>query len=123
MMLKVEGEGTFEFDIVGESHYQDALEAIAGPKCPDGVEYECEATLSPEPSNPHDPNAVRVEIEECKVGYLPREAAKMWRDMMTRVGLPGQSMVLDALIIGGWRRELRDGTITEGSFGVKLDIG
>lgn len=122
-MLKIEGEGAFDVDIVGESHYQDALDAIAGPKCPEGVDHECEAILVPEASNPHDPNAVRVEIEECTVGYLPREFAKLWRGMLTRTGRSGEPIIVDAMIVGGWRRERRDGSVTEGLYSVKLDIG
>lgn len=121
--MKIEGEGTFEFDIVGEGNYQDALDAIAGPKCADGVEYECEATLVPEPSNPHDANAVVVQIESCTVGYLPRAVAQEWNAMLGRMGRVGGSITVDAMIIGGWRRERRNGTISEGAYGVKLDIG
>jgi len=33
------------------------------------------ATLVPEPSNPHDPNAVAVVIDGHHVGYIPRELA------------------------------------------------
>ena len=36
--------------------------------------------LVPEPDNPHDPNAVRVEWRGCKLGYVPRRqnAALAW---------------------------------------------
>ncbi|WP_222426346.1 hypothetical protein, partial [Luteimonas sp. J16] len=33
------GPGTYEFDIVGESKYQDALEAICGGRTEDSAEH------------------------------------------------------------------------------------
>ncbi|WP_186766277.1 hypothetical protein [Falsiphaeobacter marinintestinus] len=48
-----------DFEIVGESHYQTALERLAGGKKPDGVEVDTGALLIPEPENPYDENAVK----------------------------------------------------------------
>jgi hypothetical protein len=39
------GPGTFEFDIVGESHYQEALEAICGGRTEESAEHLTEAVL------------------------------------------------------------------------------
>jgi len=57
-------------NVAGESHYQDALRAISGQG---EIRHDTEARLIPEPDNPHDANAVRVEIDGAKVGYLPRD--------------------------------------------------
>lgn len=109
---KFEGDGTFDFDIVGESNYQAALERIAGAKTPDGHEHYCEATLRPEPSNPYDKNAVVVQIKGHTVGYLARADAEAYKSQSSK------PMRADALIVGGWRYSNGN----EGSFGVKLDI-
>lgn len=116
-MRKITGEGYFDFDIVGEQSYQDALAQIAGPKTEDGVELLCEAVVKPEPENPHDSSAVAVYIRGYKVGYLSRTEAKAWVAALSRNGLAGQSFLVDAMIVGGWRRKN-----DEGHYGVKLDI-
>ena len=67
--------------------------------------------LIPEPENPHDANAVRVEIKGRKVGYLSRVEAAHYRSLL---GL-GQAPVA-ALIIGGWDR----GDGDTGSYGMRL---
>lgn len=120
-ILYLEGDGTFEFDIVGESFYQDHLAKIAGPKSEDGVNVKRIATLVPEPGNPHDSNAVGVFIDDMKVGHLSRDNALSWHEALRRRGRSGQSVEVDALISGGWVRK-RGGEVNEGHYGVKLDI-
>lgn len=116
-MVHLEGDGEYEFDIVGESHYQTALAALAGPKNPEGVRYECVAELIPDPENPYDANAIRVEIDGRLVGHLARaQAAVVARIIAQSDGVRG--FTADALIVGGWIR----GSRSEGSYGVKLDI-
>jgi hypothetical protein len=61
--------------IVGESNYQPAIRSACGWSKPEDICFECMAELVPEPSNPHDPNAVRVDIDGRCVGYLSREHA------------------------------------------------
>ena len=119
---QLEGDGDFETDVVGESYYQDALAEIAGPKTKAGVDLDVKARLVPEPDNPHDANAVAVYIQGRKVGHLPRDMAAEWVATLTRRGDPRRIVEVDANITGGWRRERRDGKISEGSFGVSLDI-
>lgn len=66
-----------ELDIVGESYRQDALRQLwTGP------ETTFDAVMIPENNNPHDPNAVRVEIKATHVGYLSRETAEAYRSYM-----------------------------------------
>jgi hypothetical protein len=63
-----------ELDIVGESYRQDALRQLwTGP------ETTFDAVMIPESNNPHDRNAVRVEIKATHVGYLSRETAEAYR--------------------------------------------
>ena len=42
---RLPGPGTYEFDIVGESKYQDVLEAICGGRTEDSAEHMTEAVL------------------------------------------------------------------------------
>jgi hypothetical protein len=80
--------GDFDIDIVGESHYQLALERIAGGKHRDSAQFECTATLVLEDSNPHDGNAVRIDIAGQTVGYFPRNDAKAYRRVLAKAGSP-----------------------------------
>jgi hypothetical protein len=57
--------------IVGESHYQEALESIAGPKDAEPHWWPVEIQLKREPTNPYDPNAVQCLIDGKLVGYRP----------------------------------------------------
>jgi HIRAN domain len=105
--------GDWSYEIVGESHYQDELSKLCGGKTESGVELECEADLIPERNNRHDNNAVMVEIDGLKVGYLFREDARVYKSM-----IGNQPSFCNAIIVGGWDR----GSRGSGSFGVKLDI-
>ena len=92
---RFEGDGTYECDVVGEASYQDALNRIAGGKTKDGHEIECLAQLIPEPSNPHDANAIMVTIDGSRVGYLARAHAKAMTIVFQRNGWSGAEV--DAL--------------------------
>lgn len=104
----------YEFDIVGESYRQGALESIAGPKGSTGKEVECTAVVSRERNNPHDPNALVVRINKKKVGYISRQDNKR---LIAELGDEGFPLTVPAIIVGGWKtRE------SEGSFGVRLAL-
>ncbi len=64
-----------EIDIVGESFRQDSVRAVA--KVADGAPFDL--YLVPDPNNPHDRNAIRVMVGNLHVGFLPRDAAKVWK--------------------------------------------
>ena len=86
-------------NVAGESHYQDALHAIAGSG--DGeTRFETTAALVPEPSNPHDPNAVKVEIDGRLVGYLPRRAAIAYGPLVRAPAERGRTAVCEAMVAG-----------------------
>ena len=61
--------GLFTFQIVGELHYQEALEKIVGGRRDASVYCRVIAILSPEPENQYDPHAIVVRIDGEKVGY------------------------------------------------------
>lgn len=117
-VMHLEGDGSFDFDIVGESRYQANLARIAGPKTEDGHDHDCMALLVPEPENPHDANAIRVDINGLTVGYISRDLAKGMARIFRKSTVVG-AISADAKIVGGWYRP-RNGS--EGSYGVKLDI-
>jgi hypothetical protein len=74
--------------VVGESFYQDALRRLAGGIASNGI---FTARLVPEPTNPHDPNAVAVCAEGTdleRVGYLSRKVARQYQPRLIRHGLP-----------------------------------
>jgi hypothetical protein len=110
--------GGLEVDVVGESHYQDALTAIVGGKRPESVRIPTQATLVPEPDNPYDPNAVAVYIDGRKVGHLPRLAAQAFAPVGRRLAEQQQVGACSATITGGWDR----GDGDTGHFGVILDL-
>lgn len=116
-MKKWRGDGTYSFQIVGESFYQDALAYIAGPKEPDAKEHICEARLIPDDNNRHDSNAIRIEIDDYQVGYLDRGNAASFRTILAAKGVRDCATRCDAVIVGGWLRGR-----SEGDYGVRLDI-
>lgn len=109
---KIRGIGDFDLEVVGESHYQDALrnalDALPGRR------KICEATLVMEDDNPHDPKAVAVFISGNQVGYLDRDAARTFRKHIAGQNLPAGNYTCQAKLFGG--------TKTKPSIGVWLDV-
>jgi hypothetical protein len=112
------GDGTFYFNIVGESRCQDALDDIAGGKTEDGHELKVVALLIQEDSNPYDSQAVKVEVQGRAVGYLPADKAKIYRQQLAKTAHPKAIGRCPAMIVGGWDRDDGD----EGHYGVRLDV-
>lgn len=104
-------------DVVGESHYQQALTKIVGGKSETGAYFECQAVLVPEPENIHDHNAIRVEIDGRKVGYISREEAPAVGALIKRTGGGNQSLTVGAVIVGGWKS-----AESTGHFGVQIHL-
>jgi hypothetical protein len=77
-----EGESTELVAAVAESHYQDALRSLCGSQRGEEVRFDCTAVLVPEPSNPHDSNAVMVQVDAHLVGYLSRGDAVNYRSLI-----------------------------------------
>ena len=82
----LQGPGTYEIEVVGESNYQMELDHIAGPKSPEGASHFSTATLISEPSNPHDANAIKVVIAGSTVGYLKADRAARTREVALESG-------------------------------------
>jgi hypothetical protein len=115
---EIPGPGSFAVEVVGESHYQDALARICGGVSEDGAEVYKTAVLVLEDENPHDGQAVRVEIDELLVGHLSRKNAREYRGMLAANGHPTITASCRAVIRGGWDR----GDGDRGMFGVRLDL-
>ncbi len=112
------GPGTYSVDVVGESHYQQALEGICGGRTENSQRLVVEAFLVFEDDNPHDSKAVRIFIQGKTVGYLDRETARSFRKQIGAIRMTGVAAKCSAIIVGGWDRGGGD----RGYFGVKLDL-
>jgi HIRAN domain len=95
---------------VGVSQYQDELLLITGlEEADERPLWEGLAILTPEPTNPHDPNAVQVVVETRLVGYLDRETAARLRPVLQAIAEADRARVaVPCRITGGFR--LRDGS-------------
>jgi collagen type III alpha len=83
-------------DVVGESHYSDAIRDVFGDEFRDeGCELSTGAELVPEPWNRHDCNAVGVWIGGRQVGYLSRDDAARY------------APTLSGLVDEGWAPQVR----------------
>lgn len=118
MRAHLQGSGAFALAIVGESHYQEALKAICGPRSDEGEDRRVEARLVLEDDNPHDSMAVRVDIQGLTVGYLSREHARQYRNQLEKAGHASADAYCKARIRGGWDR----GERRQGYYGVYLDL-
>lgn len=109
--------GSYEVEVVGESHHQDELlELTGGRRRYGGVDVEAVADLVPEPANPYDPSAVAVVIDERAVGYIRRKDLEWLRSVIDdSLQLHGR-VTCRARICGGWDR----GHGEVGWFGVTL---
>jgi HIRAN domain len=104
--------------VVGESHYQAALDEICGGKCEEGHQLMCQAELRPEPDNEYDRYAVAVHVEGRKVGHLSRDDAKRRQAKLLAFHAEGKRPMCGAVVSGGWYR----GPDDEGHYGIRLDL-
>lgn len=94
--------GGHDLEVVGESHYQDALWRVVGRRTTDRVRVDVQAVLRAENDNSHDPNAVSVWIRGSKVGYLSRGDAATYRPgLLALEGRHGLPIALAAVVVGG----------------------
>jgi len=90
--VRLEARRWCDFEISGESHYQDALLVLAGARrTRAGAQIHCEATLVPDPANPYDPNAVAVMIGGLQVGWLRRQDAPTYNAAVYVGGARGRA--------------------------------
>ncbi len=115
--LRFSGNWKFEQEVVGESHYQDALGYLAETVGLDGADTRYSAKLVCERDNPYDSNAVAVFIDSYKVGYLPKSDASEYRLDLAKISRDLPDAFCRAKIVGGFAMKDRFAT-----FGVKLDL-
>lgn len=96
--------------IVGESHYQPALHRLANGVAVGndfGQHLQVIAILVPEPENPHDHNAVRVDVATdtgtATVGYLSRHDAPTYQAALLALKNEGYTGTCPGRITGGGR--------------------
>jgi hypothetical protein len=99
---------------VGEAAYLDDLKEVLRGTPEHKGRYETIATLSPEPSNQHDPNAIKVLIGNKTVGYLSRADAKTFRKSHNAGIASEQAIRCKARLTGG--------TADKPNIGVLLDF-
>lgn len=108
----------YEFEIVGESNYQDAIKRLAGDHGTKSSAGEFRALLIPE-DNPHDHLAVRVDGEGVgTIGYMSRDDARSFRRRLAAKKLGDSVTVCSAVTAGGG--SARNGN--KFSYGVRLDL-
>lgn len=95
--------GSETLEVVGESYRQDALWRIVGDEPGTEVRSFVHALLYPETSNPHDANAISVQVDGDLVGYLSREDAAIYRPGLIALMAQqeGKYIALEGWIIGG----------------------
>ncbi|OTG58872.1 hypothetical protein B9T36_11075 [Acinetobacter sp. ANC 4204] len=118
LAYRVYGDESFAFDIVGEASYQQNLMQIAGAKNEVRKSHNCIAIIRAEPTNPHDPNAVVVGVDNKIVGYFDRDTAKKFHKLLQDKNLNEQVIIaVEAKVVGGWADQY-----STGDYGVKLDV-
>ena len=118
MQIELQGPGDFAVEVVGVSRRQDALAEIVERRGRSGRTVTIDALLILENTNPHDANAVRVEIDGALIGYLSRDNARRYRADLTAAGTPQATVQCKARIVGDF--ETSGGV--RASFGVRLDL-
>ena len=93
--------GPDSLEVVGESHYQDALRQLVGPTNA-YVRLSVEAVLLAETDNQYDANAISVWISGLHVGYLGRDEAEVLRPgLLALERTAGSAVALPGVIAGG----------------------
>ena len=110
--------GDFDFEVVGESHYQEALRVLAGEHDECGASTACVADLIPDNNNPHDDKAVEVQVRGLRVGFLSRDDARSFRRRLGGKRLTGATTSCDAIIMGGGTRKNGERLM----YGIQLDL-
>ncbi len=95
-------DGHDDLEVVGESWYQDVLWRLSGGTVGDRIRHDIVAVLVPEPTNPHDTNAISVQIGGHIIGYLSRATAQEYLPGLQRLmSVRASHIGLRGVIVGG----------------------
>jgi hypothetical protein len=109
----VPSHGSDEIEVAGTGHYRCPYANT--PAGHDAVSYPVDAVLEREPSNRHDPNAVRVAVNGKQAGHLPADIAPAWSQYLATLEAGGYRARVAAVAWVGtnvWRVYLRTGWLT-----------
>jgi len=112
---RIPGSGLFAAEVIGEGRHAADIAHILESATDNGDERLLDATLVIEDDDPHQSNAVAVQIEGKLVGYLPRATAQACRALFSSVAGSAKTVTCAARI----RRLRGDG---EPTFQVQLDL-
>lgn len=112
-------DDSFEFEIVGESFYQDELRLAAGDHGNSSANVEVDALMVPEDDNEHDDKAVAIYVMGRKVGHMSKVDARKFRRRLSTKKVGGQVTQCRALITGGG---LQRSTGERYHYGISLGI-
>lgn len=101
VMLMPADAHEFPLNAVGESYYEDALRYVVGVIEGATADFRCDAALVPYDTNPHDANAVAVQVDGLTIAHLGRHDAEAHRKALTVAGTPGARTMRPMLIAGG----------------------
>lgn len=98
--------GEYDFEIVGESHYQTAIAAAIGGwphnHHIDRIRQEFIARVECEPTNPVDRNAVRVtSLDGATLGYFRRTVALEYAPLLAQIG-ESADFEVEAIVAARW---------------------
>lgn len=98
------GDGDFDFEIVGESHYQDRLSQISAGRQERGdaqVTFPCLLRFEIN-SHTHGP-AVRVDASGGRtIGYFPAEQALVYAPILQAIERSGRRAECVGVLVGGF---------------------
>jgi len=84
--------------VVGESFYQDEISKATGRRGNEALEHYCIVAIVPEIDNPYDKNAINVQINGHKVGYLSRDDARAYRKKAVAAIQKGSVIAADGCV-------------------------
>ena len=113
-----QGDGEYGYEIVGTSHYQEALRTICGGLNKNGHNLKRTAYLVHDANNKYDKRAIAVLVEGRLIGHLSKRDAPDYYDYLAKHELFKANIRSPAQIVGGWDR----GPEHTGLFGVRLDL-
>lgn len=114
VMPRINGNGRYAVEVVGESHYQRSFEALLGALAYTEGEMTGDAVLQLQDNNPHDSQAVAVFVQGRQVGHLGRDMARTFRKALQRDGFGHLTEVAAGCRIYGGG--------SDGLFSVRLDL-